>query len=245
MVLFDLLRGFSVVSMVLFHLCYDLQVLYGVSLPFFHAPLQDIWRASISWTFLFVAGCMCTFSRDAVRRGLRYLICALLVFVVTAVASVDVPISFGIIFCMGASTLLEHGLQRLQCAPRGLLAAGVLFVAFLLLQGVPQGYLGLPSWQLRLPAQLYETSWLAALGFPGPGFVSGDYYPLLPYCLMFLCGAAWARHMADRGFPSWFSTVACAPLEWVGTHSLGIYLAHQPVLLGMCEVLRRAAALLG
>ena len=70
--IFDAVRGFSVISMVLFHLCYDLRFLAGVGLPWFASPLQDIWRASISWTFLFVAGCMCTLSRSNLRRGLTY-----------------------------------------------------------------------------------------------------------------------------------------------------------------------------
>ena len=43
---FDSLRGLSVLSMVGFHLCYDLRYLAGLSLPWFQGTFQDIWRAT-------------------------------------------------------------------------------------------------------------------------------------------------------------------------------------------------------
>ena len=56
---YDVVRGFSVISMVLFHLCYDLKFILGMDLGWFAPPFQDIWRASIAWVFVFVAGGMC------------------------------------------------------------------------------------------------------------------------------------------------------------------------------------------
>lgn len=103
---YDVIRGFSVVSMVGFHLCYDLAFIEGVSLPWFRPPFQDVWRASISWTFLLVAGMMCSHSRSNLRRAMRYLGVAAAIYVVTLVTAVDTPISYGIIYCMGVSTLV-------------------------------------------------------------------------------------------------------------------------------------------
>ncbi len=124
--LFDAVRGFSVVSMVLFHLCYDLVFIEGVSVAWFAPPAQDVWRASISWTFLFVSGWMCSFSHSNLVRSLRYLAVALGIFAVTSVAAVDDPISFGIIFCIGAATLIDALLERVHGEPRGLACAAVL-----------------------------------------------------------------------------------------------------------------------
>ena len=76
---FDVARGAAVISMVLFHLCYDLAFIGNVELPWFSSPLLDVWRASISWTFLFVAGCMCPLSRSNLRRALQYGAVALLI----------------------------------------------------------------------------------------------------------------------------------------------------------------------
>lgn len=237
MAAFDVIRGFSVVSMVLFHLCYDLRYLYGYNLAFFQPPFQDVWRCSISWTFLFVAGCMCSFSRNGLKRALRYLGVALAVFLVTTVAAVDTPINYGIIFCMGASTLIEHVLSRCGIAPKGLAAAAVLFALFLFTQGVPHGYVGFAVLRIALPASWYATPYLSALGLPGPNFASGDYYPIIPYTFMYLTGAAVGRHWKEHGYPSWMYSLSCKPLEAVGKAALPIYVLHQPLIIAVLELL--------
>ena len=234
--IFDIVRGFSVVSMVAFHFCYDLKFISGTQLDWFAPPFQDIWRASISWTFLFVAGCMCALSRNNGKRGLVYGAFALAVFVVTSVASVDTPISFGIIFCMAGSTLFEWLLERVGAEPRGYAAAAVLFVAFLLCLRIPYGHLGMGALDVRLPQWLYATEWFSWLGFPGPHFSSGDYYPLLPFCLMYLAGAAVGRVWKEKGYPEWAKNASCAPLSFVGRHALLVYALHQPILLALSQL---------
>lgn len=229
---FDAVRGVSVVSMVGFHLCYDLRFLSRMPLAWFAPPFQDIWRASISWTFVFIAGCMCAFSRNNLRRAGIYLAVALLVFVATSVAAVDDAINFGIIFCMGACTLLEWCLERMRLAPRGVVAAVGLAVLFIVTLGIPSGRLGLGALSVGLPKVLYSTPWFSWLGFPGPHFVSGDYYPVLPYVLLYLSGSAWCRYVKDgSGFSDRAYQPVCRPLELVGRHSLLVYVVHQPVLL--------------
>lgn len=239
--LFDVVRGAAVVSMALFHLCYDLRFLAGVSLPWFAPPLQDVWRCSISWTFLFVAGCMCPLSRSNLRRGLQYGLVALAIWVVTTVAAVDTPISFGIIYCMAACTLVAWALGRLGALPRGPVAAVLLIVAFLALQGLSRGTVGLGYWQLALPRELYQSGLLSWLGLPGPHFASGDYYPLLPYLMLFLAGAAMGTTWKSRGYPAAARRAHVPVLSAVGRHALIVYVAHQPVLLAVALLAARVA----
>lgn len=71
---FDTIRGFTMLSMAGFHTCYDLAYLYGFKMPWFTQTIfQDIWRASISWVFLFIAGWMCTLSRNNIKRAANML----------------------------------------------------------------------------------------------------------------------------------------------------------------------------
>ena len=219
--------------MVGFHLCYDLKYLYGYDLSWFAPPLQDIWRCSISWTFLFVAGCMCALSRDNLRRALRYAAFAVAVFAVTSIASVDAPISFGIIYCMSACTFVAWILERLHASPKGPVAAGVLFACFVALLGVTRRHLGIGPLTLTLPSWPYETDLFAWLGMPGHSFVSGDYYPLLPYLALYLAGSAMGRWWKEHGFPTVAYTCGCRPLEVVGMHPLIIYALHQPAILAL------------
>ncbi len=235
--LFDAARGFAVVSMVLFHFCYDLKYISGHGLPFFAPPLQDIWRASISWTFLFVAGVMCSLSRNNLRRAVRYGAVALAVYVATVLASVDVPISFGIIYCMAASTFVVWLLERANMVPKGPWAALVLFACFLLLQRIQRGVIGLGPFVIAIPHWPYESGLFSWLGMPGPSFASGDYYPLLPYTCLYLAGTAMGGWWKERGFPEVAYGMGYAPLEVVGHHSLLVYVLHQPVLLGIAMLM--------
>ena len=105
--IFDTIRGFTMLSMAGFHACYDLAYLYGWDMPWFTQTIfQDIWRASISWVFLFIAGWMCTLSRNNIKRAAKYAVAALIVWVATTLVSVDDSVNFGIIFCMAASTAI-------------------------------------------------------------------------------------------------------------------------------------------
>ena len=54
---FDSLRGFTIISMVAFHAAYDAAYLFGFEIPWFTDPIiQTVWRSSISWVFLALAG---------------------------------------------------------------------------------------------------------------------------------------------------------------------------------------------
>lgn len=230
---FDTLRGLTIISMVLFHACYDLAYLAGVALPWFTGTLfQTVWRSSISWTFLFLAGWMTRFSRNNVRRAAIYAVAAILVFVATSLAGVDTAVNFGIIFCMAASTalyaLLEPVLKRIP-APVGIVASLALFAL-----------------TYGLPAVRYPITGFAWLGFPGPTFRSGDYYPLMPFGFMYLTGAFVGRFVEERlaargaeAYPRWMLRDWCPPLTAIGRASLIIYLVHQPVLLVLTELIVR------
>lgn len=234
---FDALRGFSVVSMVGFHLCYDLVYLEGLDVPWFEPPFQDVWRASISWTFLLVAGIMCSYSRNNALRASRYLAVALAIFLVTSVAGVDTPISYGIIYCMGFSTLMAWLVGKLpfRGGRRAAIAlAALLIVAFLLCLDVPRGTVGLAQFAgpyVRIPSWPYETGALSWLGFPAPRFASGDYYPPVPYTLLFASGACLGPCIRGGAVPRWLGRLRCRPLELVGRHALLVYVLHQPLLL--------------
>ena len=228
--LFDVLRGLSVVSMVGFHFCYDLVELQGYNLPWFRPPVEDIWRSSISWLFLALAGVMCSYSRNNFKRAAKYGLVALGIWIVTSLAAVDVPISFGIIYCMAASTLVYAMLQRFGIEPKGAAAAIVLFLIFCITLHISSGYLQIPGKLFDLPRTLYSTEYINWLGFPGPHFTSGDYYPLLPYCLMYLAGASLGP-LLKQELPSKVKALGIYPLELIGRHALEIYILHQPILL--------------
>lgn len=89
-----------------------------------------------------------------------------------------------------------------------------------------------------IPKVVYPLPYLAWLGFPGPGFVSGDYYPLIPFVFMYLTGffAAQAARASSLEAPAWAYANPIPALAVLGRHALPFYLLHQPVILGVLEL---------
>ena len=71
------------------------------------------------------------------------------------------------------------------------------------------------------------------LGWTYEGFVSTDYFPLLPWVFVFLLGTWAGKYIKAGRMPAWFYQTDCPPLAAVGRHSLVIYVLHQPVLYGL------------
>lgn len=227
----DALRGATVISMVAFHVMYDLTHLYGINAPWFtDGPLQGIWRISISWVFLALAGWMTSLSRSNLKRGLRYSLVALLIWAATAVSGVGVSISYGIMYCMAASTLLWCAMDKFAprlASERPSACAALLLLAFATLYMVPRSS--------------YPFEGFAWLGFPGSEFRSADYYPIIPFSLLFLSSAYASRGFARSGrkVPAWMYRDVFPPLTFVGRHALAIYVMHQPIALAVIEIFMR------
>ena len=87
------------------------------------------------------------------------------------------------------------------------------------------------------PDALYETNWLAPLGFHNASFLSADYFPLLPWAFVFAAGTFIGRWAARGQFPKWMYPSRVPPLSWMGRHALILYIVHQPVIIGVCTAI--------
>ena len=232
----DVLRGLSVVSMVLYHGMYDLVYLFGVQAPWYAEWQGYLWQQSICWVFILVSGASLHYGRAPLKRGLTVLGCGLLVSAGTMLFMPEQRIMFGVLHFLGTAMLLGALLRPLlQKIPS---AAGALlfFIVFLFGKGVPQGFAGLADVPLiALPKVLYTVPWLFPLGFPSAGFWSSDYFPLVPWLFLFLAGyCAWGMVKNRVRKPETAAERKRGTLiEWIGRHSLVIYVLHQPLLYGL------------
>jgi uncharacterized membrane protein len=141
-------------------------------------------------------------------------------------------IRFGVLHMFGVSMLLYAVLHRLsgerQYGERAAGIAAVCFAAgFLVCFPIWNGGLGLYQWIVfKLPAAFYASDFLFWLGFPSARFVSADYYPLLPWSLLFLSGACLGQ-LANRT-PDWMKKSRLSGLSFIGKHTMFLYLLHQP-----------------
>lgn len=168
---------------------------------------------------------MCTLSRNNIKRAAKYAAAALVVWIATTLVSVDDSVNFGIIFCMAACTaivaLARPVLDRVPAA-WGITICLIFFAC---------------TWSI--PKAVYPIPYLAWLGFPDPDFVSGDYYPLIPFYFMYLAGFFAARMAQESNCeaPVWAYENPIPVLASLGRHALPFYLLHQPVILGVLELI--------
>lgn len=127
----------------------------------------------------------------------------------------------------------RHPLRRGLMSFGGGLAGA--FGLFLLVRNINDGFLGFAGVPiLMLPRSWYANLFTAGLGFPGPGFVSSDYFSLLPWLLLF-----WTGYFLYRLRPAepLLPDIRLPGFSAMGRHSLLIYLLHQPVLYALLVLL--------
>ena len=238
----DALRGFTLLSMIVYHGCWDLVWIFGVDWAWYRSRGAFLWQQSICWTFILLSGFCWSLGRRPVRRGLEVFAAGALVSAVTLLVLPEDRILWGVLTLLGASmvllALLEPLLRRVPAAAGEI----VCFLLFLALRRIGSGTLGLGPLQISLPRGLYRDLFTAFLGFPPPGFYSTDYFPLLPWGLLFLTGYFLYRIWEERGrSPS--SAGEVPVLGWLGRRSLPVYLLHQPLLYGLLSALRALGAI--
>lgn len=232
--LIDAIRGFAVLNMIVYHLCYDLFVVYSLDTGFWLRPPVIIWERFICFTFFIISGASLNFSRHGYRRGL---IVSLGGFLITAVTLILIPsemIWFGVLNCLGFCIIITFALRRALAKIPPLAGAGASMLMFALLYGLPEGYLGFfGAPMVRLPEALYGCRYLAFLGLPSKTFFSADYFPVFPWLFLFIFGFFMWRYISSKGWDGFFR-VRVPVLGFIGRYSFIIYLLHQPLLLGIC-----------
>ncbi len=236
--LIDALRGLALVNMLAYHFLFDVNVVCGRDPQFFLRPAAHIWQQCICWTFILIAGMSYHFGkRNNLRRGLLLNACGLIITLVTLLVVPEETVRFGILNFMGCAILLtmalEKGLRKVPVVP----GLAVCFALFLLLKNVDGGYLGFGPFLYRLPAWLYRYRVLAPLGFPDPLFRSGDYFPMLPWYLLFLCGWLLGRILERDKRLQRIARIKIPLLSAIGRKTIWVYMLHQPILMGICMLL--------
>lgn len=233
--LLDLLRGITILSMVLFHGTWDLVFLYGCSIPWYISNQGYIWQQSICWTFIFLSGFCWSMGGHKLKRGLIVFGAGLLVTVITLVLMPEERVVFGVLTLHGTCMILAIILKKvLELVPSKVgFAANILL--FFIFRDVNEGYLGFEKIKLvKIPKVFYQNMLTTFLGFPTADFYSTDYFSLLPWIFLFLSGYYW-YHIIKNHKKVWdlLQKHTIVTLEWVGKHSLGIYLLHQPLIFGI------------
>lgn len=224
----DVLRGIGILGVIAVHLIYDtteMFPLWRLEDPTAFYFLQE-WGSIL---FLVLSGICVTLGTKHIFRGLVVLSCGLLISAVTFAmyrlefAGEDVLIYFGILHCLGMCMLLWAVFRFLPTWMLPVVGAGLIYAGFYIANNV-----------------VGQSMELLALGVMPAGFVTADYFPLLPNLGYFLVGAALGR-ILYRNKQSLFPRVnernpLVAAFGWIGRNSLWIYLVHQPIFIGILSL---------
>jgi uncharacterized membrane protein len=226
----DLLRGIGISMMVVSNFVTDLQLFLDYS---GHQTFWWLFARATAFIFVFVSGLSFRISysrtvkktskpyRKYFMRFLRLFGLGMLITVVTYLFLEGMTVHFGILHFLGVATLLAIPFHRFG-------KWNFLCALFFLLACVPLG--GFHDGLLLLP-----------LGIIPENYFTPDYFPIFPWFGVYLLGmTVGSIFYPDGSRKTTFSLPANPPVYFIaftGRHTLLIYLAHQPILVGLLRLI--------
>lgn len=227
----DGVRGFAVINMIIYHLIWDLVYILGFNIEWFSSDIAYIWQQFICCTFIFISGFCEPLGRKKFKRGITILFFGFLIEIVTMIVTPQSQVRFGILTLIGSSTILMIPLRKfLEKFPKtfGLILFAILF---LLTKNINKGNIGFGNLNfINLPRNLYKNSLTTYLGFPMPNFYSSDYFPLMPWIFLYITGYFSYGIAKHHNLLRYLTPSKFKFLEWIGRHSLALYIIHQPII---------------
>ena len=239
----DTLRGLAMIFVIFMHISWDLRYMFGLAkCSYLDAPwFEGLMHPFFLVVFVGVSGVCCTFSRSNVKRGIKLISVALALTAGTAVATyvfhVDCLIVFNVLHLLSTGIFIYALVEFLE-KKFGISEKKV---------NVLLGFLGVFAIILGTTISNFDYKVDTPVLIP-TGIIMdctpamADYMPLFPWIGVFMVGALTGRvcyREKKTVVPAKNGMVRkiTAPLEFIGRHSLVIYIVHQPVVMLMCYLL--------
>lgn len=235
--LIDTLRGLAIISMIAFHTCWLLN-LFGlaISTETLYGPLFMVWERSICISFILISGFCFSLGRSHMRSGLTVFGTGLAITLFTCIFLPDIRIVFGVLTFIGSAILIMIPVDKLikdKCDRSKKFSRIFLILsaaAFLFTYNINQGHLGFGSMSVYLPKWLYKGYLATCIGFMDPGFMSADYFSIIPWFFLYMCGYALHKILGGDLTDSEVMKKGIPFISAIGRHSLVIYVVHPIVI---------------
>ena len=235
--LLDSIRAFALLNMIAYHAMYDIVYIFGVKIKWYMSPASDVWQQCICWTFILLSGFCCQLGHKKLRRALLVLGGSVVITLVTCFFMPSQIVKFGVLSLLGTGMLLMIPLDYVYKKINPYLGFAIMFALFLMLKNVNHGGIGIGSTWFTIPRSFYINDFTAYLGFPPFNFRSSDYFPVLPWIFLYQAGYFLFGIFRHLDLLKYLKSPRIKPLEWIGGHSLIIYMLHQPVAYGILWVI--------
>ena len=110
--LLDELRGLDLLSMMLYHGCWDLVNLFGIQADWYYGLPGHLWQQSICWVFILLSGFCVQLGHHTLRRGAQVFGAGALVTAVTLLFMPEDRVIFGVLTLLGSAMLLTGLLEK-------------------------------------------------------------------------------------------------------------------------------------
>lgn len=229
--LIDTYRGLTIISMILFHACWDIVYFdLGLTSKFLYGTKAYIWQQSICYSFILLSGFCFSYGKHHLKRGLMSLGGGIIISIVTSIVIPEERDLFGVLWLLGSCMLLMIPLDKVFIKNKISYLIGLIIslALFIITRNVNHGYLGFEGYNIcRLPNTIYNGYIMTYLGFMDSKFYSSDYFSIIPWIFLFLTGYFIQKLIKDNNR---LFKLGIKPLEIIGRHSFIIYMLHQVVL---------------
>ncbi len=212
----DALRGIAVIWMIIFHTCYDMRMLGFVSWDF----STGFWYAFprvIAFTFLFCVGISLNYAhsprinwKSVWKRSLKLGLSALAISIGTYLTFPQQWVYFGTLHCILLGSIF------------GVLLVNNRKLAFAIMLIILNAQYGLG----------YDIKWVSSI----MQRQSMDFIPIYPWFWAVLMGILTGPYLSKNRHIGRIQSPKVLGL--LGTHSLKIYLLHQPIIYGILWLIK-------
>lgn len=225
----DFLRGVAILSMVIFHIAFDLNY-FDINDIEIHRGIWAVFGKSVFILFFILVGISLSLSYSRAKianrtnlfgkyfkRGAKVFLYGMLITFATWIFLKQGFVIFGVLHFIGLGIFLAYPFMKFSYLN---LFIGIFVIAAGLILG---------NYSFGFP-------WLLWLGLKPVGFYSVDYFPILPYFGIILMGLFIGKKLYvnyERKFSlgNLSEHYFIKPFNFLGKNSLFIYLIHQPIII--------------
>ena len=147
-------------------------------------------------------------------------------------------IIFGVLTLIGSAMIILSFMHRFLNKLPPVFFSIISFLLFLVTKDINDGYLGFEGLKIiKLPNFLYKNLFTSYLGFTARHFSSADYFSLFPWIFLFICGYFVFKVFKKYNTLKIFKGKNVPIINFIGRHSLLIYLLHQPLIYGVLSLI--------
>lgn len=270
----DMLRGFAIIMVFFDHLLYDfgiiftswgysnsefLNTLHYAGYDYILGDLRGLWRPAFLFLFMFTSGLCTAFSRNNFLRGIKLLIIAILVSLITYYINIffdtEAFVLFGVLHCLSLIILIYAMVEFIiRLITKAVYKFSkkefnknvykyILSIVCIILSGIflfiNEKY-NVKLYDATVNFNTIETnSRILGMFFYADNWWTADYFPLFPFISFFFLGAGLTQFL----YPKKKTLLPCLDSVWhkpfsiAGKYSIIFYLSGQIIALSFCFII--------